>query len=161
MKILGLFLILLWMVCGGCGTDAGSDSAALPDVDYDYFVARVQPVFESRCAFFACHGSRKRHFQVYQEVRLRELPDPHPFFEAPNPLTESELQRNFRHAAGMLYGYSDPEDSLLFSKPLASGTRHAGATIFGGPDVFLTSQDRDYQTLLDWAWGAKLDKGQP
>jgi len=148
--VLGAFFI-------GCAIDTGSDSASLPDVDYAYFVQRVQPILERRCAFFACHGSRDRAFQVYQETRLREILDPHPLFEAPLPLTDSELERNFRHTSGMLYGFKDPEDSLLFSKPLATGTRHAGATLFGGPDVFIDRNDPDYQTLLEWARGARLN----
>jgi hypothetical protein len=127
-------------------------------VDYAYFVERVQPILEHSCAFFACHGSRDRAFQVYQEVRLRENPDPGPILEAPAPLTPAELERNFRNAAGMLYGFENPEDSLLFSKPLAEGTRHAGATIFNGPDVFLTRQDPGYQTMLLWARGARLEQ---
>lgn len=148
-------LVLVWLYVG-CAIDTGSETASLPDVDFDYFVARVQPILEHRCAFFACHGSRDRSFQVYQEVRLREIPDPEPLFQAPAPLTQSELERNFRHAAGMLYGFDDPEDSPLFSKPLSSGTRHAGATLFGGPDVFLSKRDPDYQTILEWARGVRL-----
>ena len=148
-------LVLLLFAVTGCGIDAGSETATLPDVDYLFYVQRVQPIMERRCAFFACHGSRKRALQIYQEARLREIIDPDPLFQSPNPLTESELQRNFRHAAGLLYGYDDPEDSLLFSKPLASGTRHAGATLFNGPDVFLDRYDPDYQTFLLWAYGAR------
>ncbi len=139
-----------------CGEHTGSDSASLPDVDYAYFVRYVQPILENRCAFFACHGSRERFLQIYQEVRLRENPDPDPIFAAPAPLTPEELHRNFEQTAGMLYGFDDPQDSLLFSKPLQPGTRHAGATLFEGPDVFLNREDPDYQTLLRWAHGARL-----
>ena len=150
------FLLVIWALVSGCSIDSGSETATLPDVDYAYFVQRVQPILERRCAFFACHGSRERFFQVYQEARLREIPDPHPLFEAPLPLTDSELERNFRQTAGMLYGFDAPQDSPLFSKPLATGTRHAGATLFGGPDIFLDRSDPDYQTLLKWAHGARL-----
>ncbi len=150
----GVFLALL---CVGCSLDTGSSSATLPDVDYTYYVQRVQPILEHRCAFFACHGSRDRFFQIYQEVRLREIPDPDPLLEAPLPLTQSELERNFRQTAGLLFGLGDPEDSLLFSKPLAEGTRHGGASLFQGPDVFLNREDPDYKTLLQWARGARAE----
>jgi len=156
MKKCGRAPAVLLLALAGCSLDTGSGTASLPDVDYATFVKKVQPVFEARCAFFACHGSRQRFFEIYQEARLREIPDPDPIFEAPAPLTESELQRNFRNAAGMLYSFEDPEESLLFSKPLQSGTRHGGATLFGGPNVFLDRQDPDYQTLLAWARGARL-----
>lgn len=156
---LSVLLLSALIVCG-CGEHTGSDSASLPDVDYDYFVRYIQPIFEHRCAFFACHGSRQRSLQVYQEVRLREIPDPNPIFEAPAPLTPSELRRNFEQASGILYGFEDPEDSLLFSKPLQDGTRHGGATLFGGPDVFPSREDPDYQTLLRWARGARLPGGE-
>jgi hypothetical protein len=149
--VVGLFV-------AGCGEHTGSDSASLPDVDYEYFVAHIQPILEHRCAFFACHGSADRFLQVYQEARFRENPDPDPIFEAPAPLTPEELRRNFEQTAGMLYGFSDPEDSPLFSKPLQGGTRHAGATLFGGPDVFLSREEPDYQTLLRWARGARLSE---
>ena len=153
---------LLWvplvvgLFAGACGEHTGSDSASLPDVDFEYYVRYVQPIFEHRCAFFACHGSRERSLQIYQEVRFREVPDPGPFWNALTPVTPSELRRNFEQTAGMLYGFDDPQDSPLFSKPLQSGTRHAGATLFGGPDVFLNREDPDYQTLLRWARGARL-----
>lgn len=156
MKQLCRSLFVLWLFAGGCGEHAGSDSASLPDVDYDYFVQNVQPILEHRCAFFACHGSRKRFLQIYQEVRLREVPDPNPLCTALIPLTPSELRRNFEQTAGMFYGFEDPQDSPLFSKPLQTGTRHAGATLFGGPDIFLNRGDPDYQTLLRWARGARL-----
>jgi hypothetical protein len=159
-KRLIFLMSALVSLLSGCADDSGSDSASLPDVDYAYFVARVQPVLESRCAFFACHGNRTRSFQVYAVTRMREIVDPNPIFEAPAPLTTTELERNFRHAAGMLYGFEDPEDSLLFSKPLAIGTRHGGATLFGGPNVFLSRKDPDYQTLLKWARGARLEEGE-
>ena len=139
-----------------CGEHTGSDTASLPDVDYVYYVKHIQPILEDRCAFFACHGSRERFLQIYQEVRLRENPDPNPIFEAPAPLTREELQRNFEQTAGILYGFEDPQDSPLFSKPLQPGTRHGGATLFGGPDVFLNRDDPEYQTLLRWARGARL-----
>jgi hypothetical protein len=154
-------LLLLGVVAGGCGEHTGSDSASLPDVDFAYYVQYVQPIFEHRCAFFACHGSRERSLQIFQEARLREILDPDPIFQAPAPLTPSELQRNFEQTAGMLYGFVNPEDSPLFSKPLQSGTRHAGATLFGGPDVFLNREDPDYQTLLRWARGAHLPEVEP
>ena len=144
------------LFAGACGEHSGSDSASLPDVDFAYFVKHVQPILEHRCAFFACHGSRERFLQIYQEARLRENPDPEPIFEAPAPLTPEELQRNFEQTAGMLYGFDDPQASPLFSKPLQPGTRHAGATLFEGPDVFLNREDPDYQTLLRWARGARL-----
>ena len=144
------------LFAGACGEHTGSDSASLPDVDFAYFVEYVQPILEHRCAFFACHGSRERFLQIYQEVRLRENLDPDPIFQAPSPLTPEELQRNFEQTTGMLYGFDNPEDSLLFSKPLQPGTRHAGATLFEGPDVFLNREDPDYRTLLRWARGARL-----
>jgi hypothetical protein len=157
-RLRGLFWVplLVWLFAGACGEHAGSDSASLPDVDYDYFVRHIQPILEHRCAFFACHGSRERFLQIYQETRLRENPDPDPIFQAPSPLTPDELQRNFEQTAGMLYGLDDPQTSPLFSKPLQPGTRHAGATLFEGPDVFLNREDPDYQTLLRWARGARL-----
>ncbi len=148
--------LVVGLFAGACGEHTGSDSASLPDVDFAYFVRHIQPILEHRCAFFACHGSRDRSLQIYQEVRLREIPDPNPIFEAPAPLTPEELERNFEQTAGLLFGFDDPQDSPLFSKPLQPGTRHAGATLFGGPDVFLNREDPDYQTLLRWARGARL-----
>ncbi len=157
-RLRGLFWVplVVGVFAGACGEHTGSDPASLPDVDYDYFVKHVQPILEHRCAFFACHGSRERFLQIYQETRLRENPDPNPIFQAPSPLTPEELQRNFEQTAGILYGFDDPQASPLFSKPLQPGTRHAGATLFEGPDVFLNRQDPDYQTLLRWARGARL-----
>lgn len=153
--------LVVCLACLACGEHTGSDSAVLADVDFAYFVRHVQPILEHRCAFFACHGSRDRFLQVYQEARLREIPDPHPIFEAIVPLTPSELQRNFEQTAGMLYGFDDPQDSPLFSKPLQNGTRHGGATLFDGPDVFLDREDPDYQTMLRWARGARPPEEEP
>ena len=157
-RVCGLLVVGLF-ACA-CGEHTGSDSASLPDVDFAYFVKHIQPILEHRCAFFACHGSRQRFLQIYQEVRLREIPDPDPIFEAPAPLTLEEFQRNFEQTAGMLYGFDDPQASPLFSKPLQTGTRHTGATLFGGPDVFLNREDPDYQTLLRWARGERLPEAE-
>lgn len=159
MRSIQHWLPVVVVVLGACADHVGSDSAELPEVDFPYYVQRVQPILEQRCAFFACHGSRLRSFQIYQEVRLREIPDPDPLFQAPAPLTPSELERNFHETSGLLYGFRNPEDSPLFSKPLATGTRHGGATLFGGPDVFLSPEDPDYRTILRWARGARLEEG--
>ncbi len=153
---LAIVLLFGW----ACSEHAGSESASLPDVDFDYYVKHIQPILEHRCAFFACHGGKDRFFQIYQEARLREIPDPDPILEAPAPLTYEELRRNFEQTAGMLFGFDNPENSPLFSKPLSSGTRHAGSTLFEGPDVFLNRQDPDYQTLLRWARGARLPEAE-
>jgi len=157
-RCLGVVFCLL-SVMAGCADDSGSESGQLPDVDYAYFVARIQPVLEAKCAFFACHGNMGRRFQIYAVTRLREIPDPDPIFQAPRPLTPAELERNFRNAAGMLYGFEDnPEESLLLSKPVSGGTRHGGATLFGGPNVFTSREDPDFKTLLEWARGARLEE---
>ena len=60
-RLRGLFWVplVVGLFAGACGEHTGSDSASLPDVDYDYFVKHVQPILEHRCAFFACHGSRE------------------------------------------------------------------------------------------------------
>jgi hypothetical protein len=99
---LGGVLCLLF-VMAGCADDSGSESAQLPDVDYAYFVARIQPVLEAKCAFFACHGNLGRRFQIYAVTRLREIPDPDPIFQAPRPMTPAELERTFR-ATQLKYG---------------------------------------------------------
>ena len=158
MKALVLTLALLIFLSGGCADDSGYNTARIPpDLDYEYYVEKVQPIMETRCAFYACHGSQERSFQIYQEARMRQNPEAG-LIEATLPLTDSELERNFRQAAGLIFGHRDRENSLLFSKPLESGTRHGGATLFGGPDVFLSREDPDYQTLLQWANGARLEE---
>jgi len=128
--------------------------APVPQVDEAFFRCSVQPVVTKWCSSFACHGDARRYFHVFARNRLRAGGTE---AERNAPLTDAERAANFAAARAML----DPNGGgMLLMKPLeqdAGGYFHRGATLFGGGNVFRSADDPEYQTLVEWASGAKED----
>jgi hypothetical protein len=127
-----------------------SEPKPLPPLDEAYFRCRVQPVLTKSCAAFACHGDARRYFHVFARNRLRLQGT-----EKDRNLALSDVERaaNFEAARAFAEG-----DAPLTIKPLtSSGAYHRGAEIFGGGNVFATTDDPDWKTLDDWIHGAKED----
>lgn len=124
-------------------------------VDEAYFRCRVQPVLDQSCSAIACHGTVERPFHVFARNRLRLS------YSGPDlilPLTDEELAANFENARGFVQ--APPDDSWLVRKPLAQsagGWFHLGDHLFQGGDVWLTPEDPDFITVLDWARGVAED----
>ena len=118
---------------------------AAPALDYEFFKARVQPVFlqkrdgHTRC--YVCHAESNNAF------RLERL--------SPGASTWSEEQsrKNFGMAS-ILVNPGDPETSRLLQQPLAP---EAGGNVFhSGGRQFASKDDPNWKILADWVNGDKL-----
>jgi YVTN family beta-propeller protein len=115
-----------------------------PALDYDFYKARVQPLFlekrldHARCV--TCHAGSTT-------LRLQRLS---PGSEA---WTEEQTRQNFEAAKAMVVPGS-PGASKLLRHPLA---REAGGDVFhGGGQHWMSKQDPDWQVLSAWVSGATL-----
>ena len=119
----------------------GQQPAAL---DYDFYKARVQPLFlekrdgHARCV--TCHGGSTT-------LRLQRLP------EGATGWTEEQTRQNFEAAQAMVVPGS-PGASKLLRHPLA---RAAGGDSFhGGGQHWTTKSDPDWKVLEAWVNGDSL-----
>lgn len=139
----------------GCAGDL-ADPAELPPLDEPFFRCEVQPIMTRSCGAFACHGDGERYLRIFGRNRLRLDGD-----ESTRNALMSDAERAHNFDAVRAYvDLSAPEDSLLLAKALdqqAGGNYHGGATEFDQGDVFLDTDDPDYQTLLSWIEGATQD----
>jgi hypothetical protein len=118
---------------------------AAPALDYEFFKARVQPIFlqkrdgHTRC--YVCHAESNNAF------RLERL--------SPGASTWSEQQsrKNFEMAS-ILVNPGDPATSRLLQQPLAP---EAGGNVFhSGGRQFVSKDDPSWKILADWVNGQKL-----
>src|SRR6185436_8069909 len=117
---------------------------ASPALDYDYYKARVQPLFlekrEGHARCVTCHGGSAT-------LRLQRLT------EGATNWTEEQTQKNFEAVKAMVVPGS-PGASKLLRHPLA---REAGGDIFhGGGQHWTTKSDPDWKVLEAWVNGANL-----
>ena len=125
----------------------GQQPAAPPAtaaLDYDYYKARVQPLFlekrEGHARCITCHGGSAT-------LRLQRLP------EGATNWTEEQTRQNFEAVAKMVVPGS-PGASKLLRHPLS---RDAGGDIFhGGGQHWTTKSDPDWKVLEAWVNGATM-----
>jgi hypothetical protein len=131
-------------LAGGPLKQANSQGAAAPSLDYNFFKAKVEPVFlekrpgHTRCV--VCHTINNAPLHL---VRL-----------SPGSTTWSEEQsrQNFQLVQKVVVaGY---EDSPLVKHPLAEEA--GGDPHHGGGQQFASKNDPDWQTIRAWVLGAKL-----
>ena len=124
---------------------ASSAPRAAPPLDYEFFKARVQPIFlqkrdgHTRC--YVCHAESNNAF------RLERL--------SPGASTwnEEQSRKNFEMAS-ILVNPGDPETSRLLQQPLAP---EAGGNVFhSGGRQFASKDDPNWKILADWVNGQKL-----
>ena len=119
-------------------------SRAAPTLDFDFFKARVEPIFlqkrdgYTRC--YVCHAESNNAF------RLERL--------SPGTGTwdEEQSRRNFEMAS-KLVNAGDPDTSRLLQQPLAP---EGGGNVFhSGGRQFSSKDDPGWKTLADWVNGMK------
>jgi hypothetical protein len=137
----------LSLVAAGLSTQAWSQQAsstASPSLDYEFFKAKVEPVFlakrpgHARCV--VCHTFNNAPFHL---VRLSP---------GSNGWTEEQSRRNFE----LVQKVAQPgfEGSKLVVHPLAEEA--GGDPHHGGGQQFASKNDPDWQTLNAFVLGAKL-----
>lgn len=119
--------------------------SASPALDYEFYKARVQPLFlekrEGHARCVTCHGGSAT-------LRLQRLP------EGATAWTEEQTRKNFEAAMAMVVPGS-PGASRLLRHPLS---REAGGDVFhGGGQHWTTKSDPDWKVLEAWVNGATMD----
>jgi hypothetical protein len=125
---------------------SGMASRAAPTLDYEFFKARVEPVFlkkragHTRCV--VCHGE-----EANNAFRLTRLPPGEKAWK------EEQSRRNFETVAKLVTP-GDPGASRLTTQPLAP---EAGGNVYhSGGRQFASKEDADYRNLVQWINGATL-----
>ena len=118
---------------------------AAPVLDYDFFKARVEPIFlekragHTRC--YVCHAESNNAF------RLERLAPGATFW------SEEHSRRNVEMAA-RLVNPGDPSGSRLLLQPLAP--EDGGNVFHSGGRQFASKDDPGWKALADWVNGRKL-----
>ena len=125
---------------------ASIGSRAETKLDYDYFKAKVQPIFltkrpdHARCVM--CHAGANNM------LRLQELS---PGAAAWN---EEQSRKNFETVSKIVQAVDDPLQSKLLLHPLAPEA--GGDAYHNGGRQFADKNDPDWKAIAEWAKGATL-----
>jgi hypothetical protein len=121
-------------------------SRAETTLDYDYFKAKVQPIFlakrptHARCVM--CHAGANNM------LKLEELP------AGQTAWTEEQTRKNFETVSKIVQAADDPLKSKLLIHPLAP---EAGGDAFhNGGRQFANKNDPNWKIIAAWAKGATL-----
>ena len=126
------------------GSPASAQSA--PTLDYEFFKARVEPVFlkkragHARC--YVCHGAGSNN-----AFKLEKLPAGEKFW------SEEQSRRNFE-TVSTLVTPGNLSASRLLTQPLAPEV--GGHVFHSGGRQFASRNDPDYKALVQWVSGARL-----
>ena len=138
-------------------TDAATDAAAL-QVPFDYYRVNIEPLFlrprgypgstRGQAACVMCH--------VWQTSVRFSLEEP---TETPNGgvWTEEQSRRNYEMVT-KLVNASDPESSRFLLKPLS---QVAGGLPHTGGNHWASTEDPEYQVVLDWIRALPADEFTP
>jgi hypothetical protein len=121
------------------------------------FTQGAYPVLLRDCAFFACHGSTDRLFQVWGPKRTRLYPGELDDAEERARIGQ-EVIKTFDMAIGFI-DINDPGNSLLLRKgldPQAGGTGHLGLDKFGR-NVYRSGESPGYVELAKWVYDLRPD----
>ena len=125
------------------GATLTAQAAAL---DYEYFKAKVQPIFltkregHARCVM--CHA------EANNMLHLQKLP------EGQTTWSEEDTRKNFDTVSKIMQAVDDPLTAKILLHPLAP---EAGGDAFhSGGRQFADRNDPYWKTIADWAKGATL-----
>ena len=139
-------LVVTAVVSAFALTTASLVSHAAGAPDYDYFKAKVQPIFLTKRAGHArcvmCHAEANNAF------RLEKLPT------GQETWTEEQSRKNFDTVLKLVQATDDPLKSKMLVHPLAP---EAGGDAFhSGGRQFANKNDPLWKTIAAWANGATL-----
>jgi hypothetical protein len=143
------FVVGVVVLLGGASFAQAQAAAQRPTLDYEFFKARVQPIFlkrrspdHARC--YACHEKTKHA----QGLSLESL--------SPGATTWNEEQSRANFAAvSRVTTPGNPAQSMFPFHPLAPEAGGDGASTHAGGRQFETKDDPDYKTIVEWINGAK------
>ena len=123
-------------------------SRAETKLDYDYFKAKVQPIFvtkrpgHARCVM--CHA------EANNALRLEKLP------AGQESWNEEQTRKNYDTVVKLVQAADDPLKSKILIHPLSP---EAGGDAFhSGGRQFANKNDANWKTIAAWAKGATLSE---
>ncbi len=127
--------------CVLCPVASAADAA----LDYEYFKARVEPIFltkrDNHVRCYVCHSESNSAF------KLEKLP------EGKTAWTEEQSRRQFESISRLVIP-GEPAKSLLLTRPLAPEA--GGHAYHSGGRQFASRETPEWKTLSAWVNGAKL-----
>jgi len=126
---------------------SGAASASVSSLDYEFFKARVEPIFlkdrpgHARC--YSCHGSGNG------PQFLDRLP------AGPTSWNEEQSRQIFEPVS-QLVNLNDPMNSRFLIHPLSPLAGGDIEFVHTGGRQFESKQDPDWQAMAQWASGQKL-----
>jgi hypothetical protein len=120
--------------------------SAAGSLDYDFFKAKVQPIFlEKRPGHAPCVMC---HADATNMLHLEKLPD------GQSTWTEEQTRKNFDTVSKIVQAADNPLASKILLHPLAP---EAGGDAFhSGGRQFASKNDPDWKLIAAWAQGATL-----
>jgi hypothetical protein len=129
---------------------AGAAICQAAPLDYEYFKAKVQPIFlEKRPGHAPCVMC---HAEANNMLRLQKLP------RGEKTWSEEDTRRNFDTVSKIVEAADDPLESKILMHPLAPEA--GGDPFHNGGRQFADRNDPDWKTIAAWATGATLEKKQ-
>ena len=125
----------------------GSQAVTL---DYDYYKAKVQPIFLTKRAGHArcvmCHA------EANNMLKLQKLP------AGQATWSEEDTRKNFETVSKIVQAVDDPMTAKILLHPLAPEA--GGDAYHSGGRQFPNRNDPYWKTIADWAKGATLPPGK-
>jgi hypothetical protein len=124
--------------------------SAAGTLDYDFFKAKVQPIFlEKRSGHAPCAMC---HAGAENMLHLERLPD------GQTTWTEEQTRKNFDTVSKIVQSADNPLTSKILLHPLAP---EAGGDAFhSGGRQFASKSDPDWKLIAAWAQGATLTRAK-
>ena len=125
-------------------------SRAETKLDFDYFKAKVQPIFltkrptHARCVM--CHA------EANNMLRLQKLP------EGQATWSEEDTRKNFETVSKIINAVDDPLTAKILIHPLAPEA--GGDAYHSGGRQFANRNDPYWKTIAEFAKGATLPAGK-
>ena len=119
-------------------------------LDYDYFKAKVQPIFLTKRAGHArcvmCHA------EANNMLKLQKLP------EGQSTWGEEDTRKNFDTVSKIINAVDDPMTAKILIHPLAPEA--GGDAYHSGGRQFANKNDPLWKTIAEFAKGATLPAGK-
>ncbi|MEK7867117.1 MAG: PKD domain-containing protein [Planctomycetota bacterium] len=145
MRLRTLVLIALPVALAVLADDSMSPDPA-PGLDLNYFQDKIEPILVRTCAEQGCHGTKGAGNLQFQQ------PD---FF---GRFTAEQSKANFLAASRFIVP-KQPMASPFLTKPLAEA--EGGLPHGGGVQYDIHKADPDYQSIVDFIQGSKIDNVAP
>ncbi len=138
-----LLFILFNILLSGCDSENSHVNYKNKITSKSFFESKVISVLEDRC--LSCHGVKQDAYKEFMEGENKEY-----FYF---PITENNKIIDIETAYSVSTGYGRVEygEDARFSHILRSPlTEEYGGVSHKGLDVFYSTDDADYQTMLSW-----------